>query len=255
MDDVHGVGSQIVTLLAAAGLNHKLVRLKAGDSFFAQGDPALCLFYLQSGRAKLTVFSKRGKEAIIMLLKAGDFIGEEVMANVASLRIASATAVTVCTAIKIERAAMGRILHDNDAFAEMFMKFLVLRGVRTQEDLVDQLFNSSEKRLARTLLLMADFGKPGGPENLIPPITQEALAVMIGTTRSRVSFFMNRFRDLGYIDYNYNGRIHVNKSLLSVVLHDQLPEQNSSGPTMVDPLHDPSERATRAKSVSTLKQR
>lgn len=253
MDDVHGVGSQIVTLLAAAGLNHKLVRLKAGDFFFAQGDSALCLFYLQSGRAKLTVFSKRGKEATIMLLKAGDFIGEEVMANVASVHIASATAVTACTALKIERAAMGRILHDNDAFAEMFMKFLVLRGVRTQEDLVDQLFNSSEKRLARTLLLMADFGKPGGPEGLIAPITQESLAVMIGTTRSRVSFFMNRFRDLGYIDYN--GRIHVNKSLLSVVLHDQLPEQNSSGPTLVDPPREPSERATRAKTMSKLKQR
>ena len=187
-----------------------------------------------------------------MLLKVGDFIGEEAIAGVVGLRISTATAVTACTAMKIERAAMVRVLHDESAFSEMFLKFVLLRGIRTQEDLVDQLFNSSEKRLARTLLLMAEFGKPGEPEMLIPPITQEALAEMIGTTRSRVSYFMNRFRELGYIEYN--GRIHVNKSLLNVVLHDQLPEQSSSRPTILDPPRNPSRRAIRKKVVSKVEQ-
>jgi len=187
-----------------------------------------------------------------MLLKAGDFIGEEAIAGVVGLRISSATAVTACTAMKIDREAMVHALHDETAFSEMFLKFVLLRGIRTQEDLVDQLFNSSEKRLARTLLLMAEFGKPGEPEMLIPPITQEALAEMIGTTRSRVSYFMNRFRELGYIEYN--GRIHVNKSLLNVVLHDQLPEQNSSRPTIVDPPRKSSERTPSIKLVSKVEQ-
>ena len=178
-----------------------------------------------------------------MLFKTGNFIGEEAVAGVVGLRIASATAVTACTAMRIERSAMVRVLHDNIAFSETFLKLVLLRGIRTQEDLVDQLFNSSEKRLARTLLLMAEFGKLGEPQMLIPPITQEALAEMIGTTRSRVSYFMNRFRKLGYIEYN--GRIHVNKSLLNVVLHDQLPEQNSSRPTILDPPHNSSRRAMR----------
>jgi CRP-like cAMP-binding protein len=244
---------QIAAYLSGTGIGGKTARLKAGESFFAQGDPALVIFYLQSGRAKLTVISKRGKEATIMLYKAGDFIGEEAIAGVVGLRIATATAVSACTAIKIERAAMVRLLHDNSEFSATFLKLVLLRGVRIQEDLVDQLFNSSEKRLARTLLLMAEFGRPGEPEMLIPPITQEALAEMIGTTRSRVSYFMNRFRKLGYIEYN--GRIHVNKSLLNVVLHDQLPEQRSSRPTTVDPPHDPSERAKRAKPMSKLKPR
>lgn len=182
-----------------------------------------------------------------MLLKAGDFIGEESVAGVLGLRLASATAVTACIAMKIDREAMVRVLHEENAFSEMFLKFVLLRGIRTQEDLVDQLFNSSEKRLARILLLMAEFGKPGEPEMLIPPITQEALAEMIGTTRSRVSHFMNRFRELGYIEYN--GRIHVNKSLLNVVLHDQLPEQTSSGPVVLDPRHHPSERIREPKKT------
>lgn len=242
--------SQMAAHLSGTTMGGKTVRLKASESFFCQGDSALSVFYLQSGRAKLTVISKRGKEATIMLFKAGDFIGEESIAGVVGLRVATATAVTACVAMKIERAAMVRALHDNNDFSAMFLKLVLLRGIRTQEDLVDQLFNSSEKRLARTLLLMAEFGKPGEPEMLIPPITQEALAEMIGTTRSRVSYFMNRFRELGYIDYN--GRIHVNKSLLNVVLHDQLPEQNSSRPTIVDPPRDPSPRA---KPVSKLQQR
>jgi len=240
MNNSENAESPTAAFLAGAGLQGKVVRLKVGEQFFAQGDAALIVFYLQSGSAKLTVISKRGKEATIMLFKAGDFIGEEAIAGVVGLRIASATAVTACTAMRIERAAMVRVLHDSNHFSEMLLKFVLLRAIRTQEDLVDQLFNSSEKRLARTLLLMAEFGKPGEPEMLIPPITQEALAEMIGTTRSRVSYFMNRFRELGYIEYN--GRIHVNKSLLNVVLHDQLPEQNSSQPTMVDPPSKSSER-------------
>lgn len=242
----------IAAFLTGAGLGRTIIRLKSGQSFFAQGEAALFVFYLQVGSAKLTVVSKRGKEATIMLLKAGDFIGEEAIAGVVGLRISSATAVTACTAMKIDREAMVRVLHDESAFSEMFLKFVLLRGIRTQEDLVDQLFNSSEKRLARTLLLTAEFGKPGEPEMLIPPVTQEALAEMIGTTRSRVSYFMNRFRALGYIEYN--GRIHVNRSLLNVVLHDQLPEQNSSRPTIVNPPHRSSERARSRKTSSKLDQ-
>ncbi len=162
--------------------------------------------------------SKRGKEATITLLTAGDFVGEESVARVAGLRMSSATAITACTALKIEREEMIRVMHAEHAFSDLFLKFLLARGMRTQADLIDQLFNNSEKRLARILLLMAEFGKPGDPETLIPKVTQETLAEMIGTTRSRVSFFMNRFRKLGFIDYN--GRIRVHKSLLNVILHD-----------------------------------
>jgi len=232
--------------LAAAGLGRKIVQIKAKQTFFTQGAAAGSVFYLQSGRAKLTVISKRGKEATITLLKAGDFIGEEAIVGMVGLRISTATAITACTAMKIERATMLRVLQEETSFSQMFMKFILVRGIRTQEDLIDQLFNSSEKRLARTLLLMAEFGEPGEPETLIPAITQEALADMIGTTRSRVSYFMNRFRKLGYIAYN--GRIRVHKSLLNVVLHDQLPEQNSSRPTIVDPPQRGSEGTTRRKS-------
>ncbi len=234
--------------LAVAGLGRKLVHVKANESFFDQGSQATSVFYLQSGRAKLTVLSDRGKEAIITLLNAGDFIGEEAIAGVVGRRIATATAITACVAMKIDREALVKVLHENSAFSAMFLKFILKRGIRTQEDLIDQLFNSSEKRLARTLLLMAEFGKPGEPETLIPHITQVALADMIGTTRSRVSYFMNRFRKLGFIDYN--GRIHVHKSLLNVVLHDQLPEQNSSRPTMADPLRPARNPTKRAKQVS-----
>ena len=204
--------------------------MKANQAFFTQGDPADSVFYLQSGRAKLTVVSHQGKEATITLLSAGDFVGEESLAMVHGLRLATATAVIACTALKITREEMIRVMHDEPAFADMFLKFLLARSMRTQADLVDQLFNSSEKRLARILLLMAEFGKPGEPETLIPPISQETLAEMIGTTRSRVSFFMNRFRKLGFIDYN--GRIQVHKSLLNVVLLDQLPEHNSQKPAI-----------------------
>jgi len=215
-------------LIANAGLGRKTIELKPNDSFFCQGDKADAVFYLQRGRARLTVVSQSGKEATITLLAAGDFVGEESLAAIEGLRLATATAVNACTALRIARAEMVRVMHDEPAFADLFLKFLLARSMRTQADLVDQLFNSSEKRLARILLLMAEYGKPGEPERFIPPITQETLAEMIGTTRSRVSFFMNRFRKLGFIDYN--GRIQVHKSLLNVVLLDQLPEQNSEKP-------------------------
>jgi CRP-like cAMP-binding protein len=214
--------------LVHAGLGRRFVDVKPNETFFAQGDPADSVFYLQSGRARLTVVAHNGKQAIITLLSARDFVGEESLAAVPGLRLSTATAITACTALKIGRDEMIRVMHDEPAFAEIFLKFLLTRSMRTQADLVDQLFNSSEKRLARILLLMAEFGKPGEPETFIPPVTQEALAEMIGTTRSRVSFFMNRFRKLGFIDYD--GRIQVRKSLLNVVLLDQLPEHNSEKP-------------------------
>ncbi|HZL28763.1 MAG TPA: Crp/Fnr family transcriptional regulator [Acidobacteriaceae bacterium] len=204
--------------LANAGLGRKIVHLKAKETFFSQGNAADSIFYLQAGRAKLTVVSKQGKEATIAMVSAGDFVGEESLASVGGLHMATATAMTACTAMKVERSEMIRVMHEEHTFSDLFLKFLLTRSMRTQADLVDQLFNNSEKRLARILLLMAEFGKPGEPEPLIPAITQETLAEMIGTTRSRVSFFMNRFRKLGLIEYN--GRIRVHKSLFNVVLHD-----------------------------------
>ena len=205
--------------LAHAGLGRRIIAVQSKRPFFAQGDRADSVFYLQSGRAKLTVVAQNGKEATIMLLSAGDFIGEESLASVPGLRLATATAVNACSALKIGRDEMIRALHEEHGFSDLFLAFLLARSMRTQADLVDQLFNSSEKRLARILLLMAQFGSPGEPETFIPPITQETLAEMVGTTRSRVSFFMNRFRKLGFIDYD--GRIQVHKSLLNVVLLDQ----------------------------------
>ena len=183
-------------------------------------------------RSRITVISDKGKEATITLLSASEFIGEESIAESAGLRPATATAITACTALQIDRAEMIRVMHEEHAFTDVFVKFLLARSMRTQADLIDQLFNSSEKRLARILLLMAEFGKPGEPETLIPPITQETLADMIGTTRSRVSFFMNRFRKLGFIAYN--GRIRVHKSLLNVMLHDKLPGQNAEKPPIME---------------------
>jgi CRP-like cAMP-binding protein len=234
--------------LANAGLGRHLVRLRAKQTFFTQGNPADCVFYLQSGRAKLTVVSERGKEATITLLNAGDFIGEESIASVPGPRMATATALTTCTALKIERDAMIRVMHEEHGFSDFFVKFLLARGMRTQADLVDQLFNSSEKRLARILLLMAEFGQPGEIEALIPKITQETLAEMIGTTRSRVSFFMNRFRQHGFIEYN--GRIRVNKSLLNVILNDQPTDGKARSAALLEP-HSTSVRRSKkvAKSV------
>jgi CRP/FNR family transcriptional regulator, cyclic AMP receptor protein len=212
------VAFDTAAFLEKAGLGRKIVELKPKRAFFSQGGPADSIFYLQKGRAKLTVVSTNGKEATITLISAGDFVGEESIAGAPGLRLATATAITACTALKIERAEIIRVLHEEHSFSDLFLKFLLARSMRIQADLVDQLFNSSEKRLARILLLLAEFGKPGDPESLIPQITQETLAEMIGTTRSRVSFFMNRFRKLGFIEYN--GRIRVHRSLLNVVLHD-----------------------------------
>jgi len=220
----------LAAFLAHAGLGRRIVELKPKENFFAQGDPADSVFYLQKGRAKLTVVSQSGKEATITLLSVGDFVGEGALAAIPGLRLSTATAIDSCTALKITRDEMVRVMHEEHEFSDLFLKFLLDRSMRTQADLVDQLFNSSEKRLARILLLMAEFGKPGERETFIPPITQETLAEMIGTTRSRVSFFMNRFRKLGLI--NYNGRIQVNRSLLNVVLLDQLPESTSEKPAM-----------------------
>jgi CRP-like cAMP-binding protein len=191
--------------------------------FFLQGSPADSIFYLRTGSAKLTVVSPDGKEGTVALLHAGEFIGEESLASVGGVHLATASAIAVCTALQIAREEMIRVMHEEHSLSEMYMKFLLARSMRTQADLVDQLFNSSEKRLARILLLLAEFGEPGKPEPLIPPITQETLAEMVGTTRSRVSFFMNRFRQLGLIEYD--GRIRVHKSLLNVILHDHFTEQ------------------------------
>jgi CRP-like cAMP-binding protein len=216
--------------LANSGLGRKIVQLEPKETFFSQGDLADTVFYLQTGRAKLTVVSQNGKEATITLLSVGDFVGEESLASIPGVRLATASAINSCTALKITRREMAHVMHDEPAFADFFLKFMLNRSMRTQADLVDQLFNSSEKRLARILLIMAEFGKPGERDIFIPPISQETLAEMIGTTRSRVSFFMNRFRALGYI--NYNGRIQVNKSLLNVVLLDQLPDHNAQKPLL-----------------------
>jgi CRP/FNR family transcriptional regulator, cyclic AMP receptor protein len=211
--------------LAKAGLGRRIVQLEPRQTFFSQGDPADSIFYLQKGRAKVTVVSQTGKEATITLLSEGDFVGEESLAAPSGLRLATAIAVTACTALKITREEMIRVMHEEHDFSDLFLKFLLARSMRIQADLVDQLFNSSERRLARILLLMAEFGKPGEPEPLIPKISQETLAEMIGTTRSRVSFFMNRFRKLGFVEYD--GRIRVHKSLLNVILHDHAPDDNS----------------------------
>jgi CRP-like cAMP-binding protein len=236
-----------VVFLATEGPGRNVLRHTARQAFFSQGDPADSVFYLQGGRAKLTVVSKRGKEATVTMLAPGDFFGEESMAGAGALRTATATAVSACVALKIGRVQMLRVLHEEHAFSDFFMRFILTRGIRTQADLVDQLFNSSERRLARTLLLMAEYGGSGEPETLIPPVTQETLAEMIGTTRSRVSFFMNRFRKLGYIEYN--GRIRVHTSLLNMVLHDDMPEENTSRPKLLDSPPNPARTARRTLLV------
>jgi CRP-like cAMP-binding protein len=226
--EVRSMTFDLATFLEQAAVGRTLVRLRPKQVFFSQGSSADSIFYLRTGRAKLAVVSPDGKEATIALLSAGEFVGEESLASVGALHMATAAAIDTCTALKIAREEMIRVMHEERAFSEMYLKFLLARSMRTQADLVDQLFNSSEKRLARILLLMAEFGEPGESEHLIPPITQETLAEMIGTTRSRVSFFMNRFRKLGLIDYN--GRIRVHKSLLNVVLHDEFTERNPERP-------------------------
>lgn len=190
---------------------------RKGQTIFAQGNPADAVYYIQKGRVKKTVVSEQGKEAVVALLGDGHFFGEGCL-NGERLRLARAAALTECVVMRIEKPAIVRVLHDEPKFAEMFIAYLLTRNSRIEEDLVDQLFNSSEKRLARVLLLMANFGKEGKPEPIIPKMSQETLAEIVGTTRSRVSAFMNKFRKLGFI--NYNGSLEVHNSLLNVVLHD-----------------------------------
>ena len=233
MTDVSATEFDVQNFLKTAEIGQKIVQLKARQSFFSQGNPADSVFYLQHGRARLTVVSSAGKEATITLLSPGDFVGEESIAAVKGLCLATASAITDCIALKIERGEMIRMMHQEHALSEVFMAYLLTRSMRIQADLVDQLFNSSEKRLARILLLMAEFGQPGEEQTLIPPITQETLADMIGATRSRVSFFMNRFRKMGFIEYN--GRIQVHKSLLNVILHDQPYEVNATSAPLLSP--------------------
>ena len=187
------------------------------NTIFSQGDAAEAVYYIQTGKVKLTVVSQQGKEAVVAILERGAFFGETCLAG-QTIRTATATAVEDSTIVRIDKDAMIRVLHEEPTFAELFMAYLLTHTIRIEEDLVDQLFNSSEKRLARVLLLLAHFGKEGKPETVITKISQETLAEMIGTTRSRVSYFMNKFRKLGFIDYN--GELHVHSSLLNVVLHD-----------------------------------
>src|ERR1043166_7784765 len=203
--------------LATIGDGRKILTVVKKQTIFAQGDAADAIFYVQKGKVRLTVVSKIGKEATIAIVNQGNFFGEGSLAG-QLLRMGSAAAMTDCELLRVEKKAMMDALHREHAFSDMFTAYLLARNIRYEEDLVDQLFNSSEKRLARVLLLLARFGKEGVPETVVPKISQETLAEMIGTTRSRVSFFMNRFRKLGFI--HYNGSLQVHSSLLNVVLHD-----------------------------------
>jgi CRP-like cAMP-binding protein len=203
--------------LASVGVGRSITKSHEGELIFSQGDPADALFYIQKGKVKVTTLSEHGKEAVVAILGHGDFFGEGCLAG-QPLRISTVAAMTDVSIARLDKAAVIRVLHDEPAFSELFMAYLLARNVRMEADLIDQLFNSSEKRLARLLLLLANFGKEGKPQPIIAKISQETLAEMIGTTRSRVSFFMNKFRRLGFIDYN--GHLEVHSSLLSVVLHD-----------------------------------
>jgi CRP/FNR family cyclic AMP-dependent transcriptional regulator len=204
--------------LTRAGLGRKIVSLKKGHVAYSQGDSADAIFYVQKGRLKVTVTSPHGKEATIGLVDGGEFLGEDCMVSAHPLRLARATAMTECALLRITKAEMVRVLHREQSLSEVFVAFLLARNARFQADLVDQLFNSSEKRLARILLLLAQFGKESKPETVVPQISQEILAEMIGTTRSRVNLFMNRFRRLGFIEYN--GEIQVHNSLLNIFLQE-----------------------------------
>jgi CRP/FNR family transcriptional regulator, cyclic AMP receptor protein len=203
--------------LDTAGVARRVVEFAAKAYIYQQGDPADAVIYLQTGRVKLSVLSAAGKEAVVGVLEPGDFFGEGCLAG-QSVRMGSATAMLPSTVLVVGKKRMARVLHEQHALSEMFMKYLLGRNIRIEEDLVDQLFNSSEKRLARTLLLLARYGKAEKEDRVIPRISQEVLAEMVGTTRSRVNFFMNKFRKLGFIQYN--GVLRINSALLSVVLHD-----------------------------------
>jgi len=205
------------TFLAKASGGKETTNYHEKQLVFSQGDPADSLFYIHKGKVKLTVLSPRGKEAVVALLGEGAFFGEGCLAG-QQLRMATAGAMSACTIVRLQKAAAVRVLHDEPAFSELFLAYVLSRNIRIEEDLVDQLFNSSEKRLARVLLLLANYGKESKPEPVLAKISQETLAEIVGTTRSRVSFFMNRFRKLGFIEYN--GGLYVHSSLLNVVLHD-----------------------------------
>jgi CRP/FNR family cyclic AMP-dependent transcriptional regulator len=210
--------SNATAFLSKVGDGRTLEHYPKGRAVFHQGDAADAVFFIQKGKVKVTVVSEQGKEAVVAFMSAEDFIGEACLAG-QTQRIATATAVVDSTIVRIERVAIARLIHEDPAFSDLFMSHLLTRSIRVEADLVDQLFNSSEKRLARLLLLLANFGKEGKPEPILAKISQETLAEMIGTTRSRVSFFMNKFRKMGLIDYN--GHIEVRRALLNVVLHEQ----------------------------------
>lgn len=208
----------IESFLTSAGFGRWILSFKKGARLFAQGDPCDSVFYIHEGSLKLTVLSEGGKEATIALLSKGHFVGEECVSTSQSIRSATATALTACVALRIKSAEMVRVLREEHTMSSLFTAHLLARASRIQADLVDQLFNSTEKRLARTLLLLANFGKEGVQDNLVPDISQETLAAMIGCTRSRVNLFLNRFRRLGFIEYD--DRIRVHKALLEVILHE-----------------------------------
>jgi CRP-like cAMP-binding protein len=207
----------VQSFLDSAGVGRNLAKFRGKETVFAQGDPANNVMYIQEGGVKLTVVNETGKEAIVAIVGPGDFFGEGCLAG-QSIRMATATTIALTTVLVIEKREVLRVLHEEHEFSDRFIAYTLARNARVEEDLIDQLFNSSEKRLARTLLLLARYGAQEQPQKVIPNVSQEMLAEMIGTTRSRVNYFMNKFRKLGFVQYD--GEIHVNKSLLSVVLHD-----------------------------------
>lgn len=204
--------------LDSAGVSKKITAYRKGGVIYLQGDPADTVMYIQSGAVKLTILSEAGREAVVAILGPGDFFGEGCMAG-HTVRLGSATAIGVCSVVNIDKEEMIRVLHREHALSDRFIAYMLSRVIRVEADLVDQLFNSSEKRLARTLLLLSRYGKEESPQKKVPKVSQEMLAEMIGSTRSRVNFFMNKFRQLGFIEYGGDG-LHVNSSLLSVVLHE-----------------------------------
>jgi len=209
----------VQTFLDSAGLRRTIRNFRSTETVFTQGDPANSVMYIQGGSLKLSVVNEAGREAVVALLARGDFFGEGCLAG-QSKCMATATTIEATTVLIIEKDEMFRVLHTEHEFSDKFIAYMLGRNIRVEADLIDQLFNSSEKRLARTLLLLARYGAPGKPEKTLPKVSQETLAEMIGTTRSRVNFFMNKFRKLGFIEYKGETRIHINNSLLSVVLRD-----------------------------------
>jgi len=215
--NLRSLAFDVKLFLDSAGLGRTVDKFRGEETIFAQGDPAKNVMYIQEGGVKLTVVNEAGKEAVVAILQRGDFLGEGCLAG-QSICMATATSIAPTTVLVIEKAEMIRALHEEHEFSDRFIAYMLSRNIRVEEDLIDQLFNSSEKRLARTLLLLARYGAQDQPQKVLPKVSQEMLAEMIGTTRSRVNFFMNKFRKLGFIEYN--GEIHINNSLLSVVLHD-----------------------------------